>query len=383
MIPLDPIVITQSLIQMESITPHAGDTLNYLKSLLIPMGFTIEEFFFHDVSNLYATFGNSGPHICFLGHVDVVPIGNGDHWTYPPFSGVIHDDVLYGRGAVDMKGGIGSFVAAVSQIIPHLKNGKISILLTSDEEGPAHHGVKEVVHVFKERNEKIDLCIVGEPTNLDQLGAMIKIGRRGSFNATIKFKGVMGHVAYPTRCSNPIPSMLSFLAIIQNHIFDAGTDLFDPTHLEITSIDVGNPTSNVIPGEVSVKFNVRYTPLHTFDSLKTFFETKAFECVNDQYEATWIHGAEPFYCHDQTSAQLLQNVVHEITGINPVLSTTGGTSDGRFMKDICSVMEFGLVGNTAHQINECVRVDDLVKLKDIYFEFLNRYFKNNQESNSI
>lgn len=376
---MDPVVLTQKLIQCPSVTPQEAGCLDLIQSLLEEAGFTCWRLPFGEVDNLYARLGGNEPHFCFAGHIDVVPILSEDPWRHPPFAGVIEKNELLGRGVVDMKGAIGAFVSAalsyVTQTPNFEKKGTISLLLTSDEEGKAINGTRQVVKWLQERKEKIDLCLVGEPTNPHHVGEMVKIGRRGSLNAMVTVHGISGHVAYPHQAQNPIPLLLDYLDIIRRYVFDEGIAGFDPTHLEISTIDVGNPTSNVIPAQANASFNIRFNPSWTGEKLQGFLQDQA-KALSDAIEVKVYISGEAFYGKAEPYQDLIVKTIHHVTGKHPLLSTTGGTSDARFIKNICPVIEFGLVNQTAHQANERISVSEIHLLKKCYEEILKEFFRN-------
>lgn len=367
---INAIELSQQLIRFASVTPDQAGCLDYIAGLLCELGFTCTRLPFGAVDNLYARRGTSGPNFCFAGHVDVVPTGEAENWQYHPFAGVINDNILYGRGIVDMKGAIAAFISAVNQLPKDLP-GSISLLLTSDEEGPAQQGTVKVVEWLKQTGEIIDACLVGEPTNPSFVGEMVKVGRRGSLNATISIHGTAGHVAYPEQAANPIPKLLELLQKFNNYSLDAGYDYFDPSHLEITSIDVGNPTSNVIPAKAQAKLNIRFNPHHSGSSLKKWLEDIS-RPYNSETEIK-ISG-EPFLCRDDSLMTLLADSITQVCDSPPLFSTSGGTSDARFIKDICPTIEFGLVNKTAHHTDEHIHIDEITKLEKIYQTILINYF---------
>lgn len=375
---MDPVKLTQDLIRFPSITPLNNGCMDYIRHYLESLGFQCHELIYADVTNLYARYGIQEPNLCFVGHIDVVPPGNDIQWTHPPFDGIIHENTLYGRGAVDMKGAIGAFLSACSQIIREENfSGSISILLTSDEEGHAINGTKKVLLWLKEKKEIISGCIVGEPTNPHTLGEMIKIGRRGSLTTHLTLEGKQGHVAYPDLAKNPIPNLLAVLSRLNVHHFDDGTPEFDPTNLEITTIDVNNQTSNVIPQKAMATVNIRFNTLHTFDSLKDIIKGYASE-QDLSYNLVFNESAEPFCTQGATELiDPLIRAIYKHTNLNPILSTTGGTSDARFIKNYCPVIEFGLINKTAHHIDEHVSCEDIKILGKIYEDFLRFYFLKN------
>jgi succinyl-diaminopimelate desuccinylase len=376
----DPILITQKLLQCPSVTPLEVGTLDLIANFLSIRGFSIERLDSGDVSNLYARLGTSSPHFCFVGHTDVVPSGDVARWSVDPFKGEIRDGKLYGRGTVDMKGGIGAFMAAVDAYLLKTPkfNGSLSLLLTTDEEGPAVDGVRYVVEQFKLRGEKIDACLVGEPTNIAKVGDTVKVGRRGSLNATITIQGKAGHAAYPHLAKNPILPLLEYLQDLLSRPLDDGITHFDPSNLAVTSIDVGNPTTNVIPFEATAKFNIRFNPTHTLESLQNYLHKTAerhnLSAMGFTYTLDIRGSGNAFLCEDKALQNLISQAISTATGLTPTLSTSGGTSDARFMKDICPVIEFGLVNTTAHQVDEHISVEEIHRLTRAYQEILERYF---------
>lgn len=384
----DPVAHCRKLIQCESVTPRDDGALDYLQTILTQAGFVCHRLPFSeagtdDVDNLYARYGASGPHLCFAGHTDVVPPGDLTSWQHPPFEAVIEDGTLYGRGAVDMKGGIACFLAATLDVIASYAKqniafpGSISFLITGDEEGPAINGTQKVLNWLKSQNETIDHCLVGEPTNPEQLGDMIKIGRRGSLNGTLIVKGKQGHVAYPQLALNPVHGLLSALNACVTSPLDEGTAFFAPSNLEITSIDVGNAASNIIPEQAVAKFNIRFNDVHTPESLKEWLRQQVGEVLAPTRLTHMFRFQKPSVCF-LTEPCLLSDVlisaVQNVTQKTPELSTSGGTSDARFIKDYCPVIEFGLVNKTIHQINERLPLEDLYALTQIYRKFIETYF---------
>ena len=393
----DPVANLAALIRCPSVTPAEGRALGVLDGLLAPLGFSVdrvlaEEAGTPDIENLYARLGGAdavpgGPHLLFAGHTDVVPVGDEAAWTHPPFAAAIDDGMMYGRGAVDMKGGIACFIAAVARYIGRhgAPNGAISLLITGDEEGPAINGTTKLLDWAKARGERWDACIVGEPTNPDQLGDMIKIGRRGSLSGTVTVHGVQGHAAYPHLADSPVRGALQLATALMDPPFDAGTENFQPSNLEVTSLDVGNPAVNVIPARATFRFNIRFNDTWDADSLKAEIVARLDRAATDgplrpgrdpvRYDLAWSE--RPSHVFLTRSNQLissLSSAVEAVTGRQPALSTTGGTSDARFIKDHCPVVEFGLVGQTMHMVDERVSVADLETLTGIYLAFLERWF---------
>ena len=378
---VNPIELTSELIQCKSITPKSEGSLDIIISYLEPLGFNCERIDFGEgiekVENLYARFGNIEPNIAFAGHVDVVPTGDINNWSINPFGGEVKEGKVWGRGAADMKSGIAAFIAAVSDFLKDNKNlkdfGSISFIITSDEEGKAINGTKKVVDWLKAKSETISGCIVGEPTNVTRMGDTLKIGRRGSFTGSLTVTGIQGHVGYPHLAENPINSLLKMLEPFSKIYLDEGTKDFQPSSIMITSIDVNNDASNVIPGEVKAKFNIRFNTLHSASSLKAMLE-KQFSTVTSNYKFDFFCNAEPFLTNDDFLKTTLQKAIQKVVNINPEKSTSGGTSDARFISKICPVIEFGLVGKTMHKIDENVEVNDIINLTKIYNQFLFNYF---------
>ncbi len=377
--PIDAITLAQDMIRCNSVTPADGGTLDVLQTCLEDLGFTCHRLAFggdgtDEVQNLYARWGSAQPNFCFAGHTDVVPVGDSTAWTADPFGARIKDGKLFGRGASDMKSAVAAFVAACSRrLADGPLNGSISLLITGDEEGPAINGTKKVLEWMKDNGETIDACLVGEPTNPDRLGEMIKIGRRGSMTADLVVTGTQGHVAYPHLADNPVGRLIKMLAALTAEPLDAGTDHFQPSNLEVTTIDVGNPASNVIPSEAHARINIRFNDLQTSDGLKTWM-TETLDSFDGTYTLRVHVTGEAFLTPPGPLSALVAQAVKARLGVEPVLSTTGGTSDARFIKDYAPIAEFGLIGSTMHKVDEHVSVDDIVALSDIYEDILSRYF---------
>ena len=384
--PLSPAAaIARDLLRCPSVTPVEGGALALLERLLAPAGFAVNRVTFSDadtpdVENLFATIGSGAPHFVFAGHTDVVPPGDESAWTRPPFAGDIADGRLYGRGAVDMKGGIAAFIAAalgfVAEYGPDF-GGTMSFLITGDEEGPAVNGTAKLLAWATEQGHRFDACIVGEPTNPEALGDAIKIGRRGSLSGTITVTGVQGHVAYPHLAKNPIPGLLTLAGALQALKLDEGNGHFQPSNLEFTSIDVGNPASNVIPARATACFNVRFNDEWTLGRLKDVITAtlQAAAPAGLNWAVAFRRDAsESFLTRDDRLIAQLVGAIEAETGRRPELSTGGGTSDARFIKDYCSVVEFGLVGQTMHKVDERVALADLDRLAAIYRRFLAAFF---------
>ena len=378
----DLVGLAQALIRCPSVTPADEGALAVLAAALDGLGFTCQPLRFEEagtapVANLYARIGAARPNFCFAGHTDVVPAGAADSWSHAPFAAELHDGVLYGRGAADMKGAIAAFVAAAAGFLaghgPDFP-GSISLLITGDEEGPAVNGTAKVLRWLAGRGERLDLCLVGEPTNAAALGDMVKIGRRGSLSCTLTVEGTQGHVAYPALADNPVARLVRMLAVLIGRELDAGSAHFQPSNLELTSIDVGNDAANVIPARARARFNVRFNDRHTSKSLIARLEAMLAEAAGAG--ARWrldpqLTG-EPFVTPPGPLSEMIAGAIEEVTGARPALTTTGGTSDARFIKDACPVAEFGLVGRTMHQVDECVAVEDLQRLAAIYRALLER-----------
>jgi succinyl-diaminopimelate desuccinylase len=372
---LDLIDLCQKLIRFQSTTPQDDGVMDYLVQTLKSLGFRCHLLpYTHDdgsvVHNLYARRGADSPNLCFAGHVDVVPNGIESSWSHPPFAAKIHDGAIWGRGAVDMKGAIAAFISAVKNS-DH--KGSISFLITGDEEGDATHGTVKVIEWLKEHNEVIDFCIVGEPTSDKKIGDTVKVGRRGSLSGTLTVSGVQGHVAYPHEAENPIPGMLKLLTVLDIAALDTGYDRFQPSNLEITSIDVGNAASNVIPESINAKFNVRFNPSFTRISLIERLQG-TLNAVGVPYTLDVSNMSEPFLTNAHPAMDKLSQAIQEETGLSPAYSTSGGTSDARFIKGIAPVVEFGLLNTLAHKVDERVSLKDLEVLARIYKRFIDLYF---------
>lgn len=381
----DPVALTRTLVQCPSVTPTEGGALAALEAVLRPAGFDVARVTFSepgtpDVENLYARIGSGAPFLLFAGHTDVVPPGDAAQWRHGPFAGEIADGQLYGRGTVDMKGGIACFLAAA---LDHLAanggrpKGSIGFLITGDEEGPSVNGTVKLLDWAHARGERFDHCIVGEPSNPQALGDMIKIGRRGSLSAVVTVEGRQGHVAYPDRAANPIPVLLAILSRLTAQPLDAGNAHFQPSNLEITSIDVGNGATNVIPQKAVARFNIRFNDEHSLDGLKAWIEGIVAAAARPGIvpAVTYARGnSQSFITRPGPFVALVADTIAEVTGRRPELSTSGGTSDARFIKDYCPVIEFGLVGQTMHAVDERVPVADLVALTAIYRRIIDRYF---------
>ncbi|MCI5077718.1 succinyl-diaminopimelate desuccinylase [Oricola sp.] len=389
----NPLSNLQTLIRCPSVTPEEGGALDALEAMLTPLGFAVERLTFAehgtpDVDNLYARLGTQGPHLMFAGHTDVVPVGDEADWAHPPFAATVSDGMLYGRGAVDMKGGIACFVAAVARHIEKhgAPAGSISFLITGDEEGPAINGTTKLLEWADGEGEQWDACILGEPTNPETLGDMVKIGRRGSLSGQVTVIGTQGHVAYPHLADNPLRAMTQMAAALFDPPLDDGTEHFQPSNLEITTIDTGNTATNVIAARATAGFNIRFNDCWTADSLKAEIEARLARAAADhalrpgkdtpvRFELDWKSPPSPvFLTRDETLIQAVTGSIEAVTGRSPVISTSGGTSDARFIKDYCPVVEFGLVGQTMHMVDERVAVDDLEVLTEIYERIIADWF---------
>lgn len=382
----DPVAIACDLVRCPSVTPEEGGALAYLEGVLAKAGFAVHRMTFAEpgtapIENLYARIGSEPPNLVFGGHTDVVPPGDAKAWRHGPFAGDVHDGVLYGRGAVDMKGGIACFVAAALDYLTanggKPKRGSISLLITGDEESVAVNGTVKLLQWAADRGEKFDHCVLGEPSNLETFGDTIKAGRRGSLNGTLIVHGRQGHVAYPDRFDNPIRGLATLIAALQAPL-DEGSAQFDPSNLEFTSVDVGNPTVNLVPGEARARFNIRFNDRHSQSDLKALIERRARDAAAGRIRHTFDwqpSNADVFVTEPGPFTELAAAAIAEVTGRSPKLSTTGGTSDARFIKDYCPVLEFGLVGQTMHQVDECVPVGDLIALTAVYRRIIETYFK--------
>ena len=382
---LNELTLAKELIRFPSVTPTDAGVMKFLEKKLKRLGFKtkiieFKEKNFKPVKNLYARLGNKKPNFCYAGHLDVVPPGNIKDWTINPFTPSVKKGHLIGRGANDMKSSIAAFVSAVSVFLNKKENfkGSISLLITGDEEGDAVNGTKKVVDYLKKKKEKINFCLVGEPTNPNKLGEMIKIGRRGSLNGKIIINGVQGHVAYPQRANNPSTTIVKILNKLKDIKFDNGTKDFQPTNLEITRININNKADNVIPGSAEASFNIRFNNKHSSNSIKKRLN-KIFKTVSKKnrcsYKIDYRVSGEAFLSKPNTTTFMVQNIIKKITKIKPKLSTTGGTSDARFIRKISPCLEFGLVGKTMHKVDEAVSLKDLKNLTKIYINILQNYFR--------
>lgn len=379
-----PLDIAQALIRCPSVTPEEGGALSYMQTLLEGAGFICHRLAFSDkdtpdVDNLFARIGTSAPHLCFAGHTDVVPPGDEADWTHPPFGAEIADGWLYGRGAADMKGNIACFAAAILDFLAGHDGplpGSISFLITGDEEGPAINGTKKVLEWMSANGHRPDHCLVGEPSCSEKIGDTLRIGRRGSLSGHISVTGVQGHTAYPHLASNPVPGMLSVLNALLAEPLDDGAPHFSPSDMQIATIDTGNTATNVIPARISASFNIRFNSNHTVESLVEIITIKAGKALEGSgldHQISFLPASHCFISEPGRLIELMTGAVKGETGQSPELSTGGGTSDARFVKDYCPVIEFGLVNTTVHQVDERIEVGDLETLTRIYRAFIVRY----------
>ena len=381
----DELQLSKDLIRFPSVTPIDAGAINYLSKKLKQLGFNCKVLEFKDkknptIKNLYARLGNKQPNLCYAGHTDVVPPGNIKDWTVNPFKPVVKNNYLIGRGANDMKSSIACFLSAVSDFLKNNKkiNGSISFLITGDEEGQAINGTKKVVDYLVKKKEKIDFCIVGEPTNPNKLGEMIKIGRRGSLSCKLEIEGTQGHVAYPHLSKNPINSVIAVCKKLKEKPLDKGNKHFQASNLEFTGINVDNLAHNVIPARARTQFNIRYNNYHSSVSLKkkiTSIVRSICKKNKTKYKMEFFVTGDSFLTQPGSTIQMARKIIKKITKINPVFSTTGGTSDARFIKKITPCLEFGLVNKTMHRVDECVSLTDLKKLVKIYENIIEEFFK--------
>jgi succinyl-diaminopimelate desuccinylase len=382
---LDPVSLAQSLIRCPSVTPEDAGAIGVLEDALKPLGFTCHRLRFEQagtapVENLYARIGTAGPNFCFAGHTDVVPPGDRALWRADPFAAEIRDGVLYGRGAADMKSAVAAFAAAAARVLKGpARKGSISLLITGDEEGVSINGTPKILGWLKTRGEKLDHCVVGEPTSVAVTGDTIKIGRRGSIGTRVSVRGVQGHVGYPREALNPIPAIAALITRLSTHTLDRGNRHFDPSTLAFTSVDVGNPATNVIPAEAHAVFNIRFNNEHTAESLERWIETEA-DAVATEFGCeiavkSNVSGVA-FLTEPGAFTTMIASAVERTTGQKAQFSTSGGTSDARFIKDHCPVAELGLASKTMHKADECVPLREILSLTDIYANLLTDYFAN-------
>jgi succinyl-diaminopimelate desuccinylase len=377
---IDPVHLSQALIKCESVAPEDGGALDVVEETLSQAGFKIERLKFFDggsyaVDNIFARFGTDAPHICFMGHTDVVPPGPLENWTHPPFDAVIKDGILYGRGAADMKTGVAASIAAAINFIRQNKfKGSISFLITGDEEAESINGTIKVVEWMKQNNQLPDVALVCEPSNPEKMGQMMRVGRRGSLSATLTTRGIQGHSAYPDRFDNPIDKMVKLLSALINLHLDDGTELMPKSHIAVTSVDVGNKASNVVPAAATAKFNVRFNSIWNRETLEQKIREVLDRC-EIPYEFTTRCNSLSFITDAPDWIKCVADSVEKISGTRPVLDTGGGTSDARFIAPYCPVVEYGVITATNHQIDEHMKVSDIETLEKTYREILARYFK--------
>ena len=376
----NPIELTKTLINCRSVTPENDGAIEQVSHWLEEIGFKSEILNFKEegtasIKNLWSKMGSKGPTICFAGHTDVVPTGNIDEWSSDPFDANEVNDKIIGRGAADMKGSIASFISATNRFVKEYPDfpGSIGFMITGDEEGCAINGTKKILTWMKSNNISFDDCIVGEPTNPNSLGEMIKIGRRGSVNGVITVKGVQGHVAYPHLADNPIPKLIKILENLINQKLDDGTEHFQPSNIEITSIDIGNTATNVIPKEASANFNIRYNDIFDREKIEEEVHNR-IRSLNYDYSIKFEHSGDSFLTSPGKLTKNLSKIIEDQTGNTPELSTSGGTSDARFIKDYGNVVEFGLIGATMHKVDESASIKDIKNLTEIYYQLLKKYF---------
>lgn len=375
---IDPVELTRELIRRPSVTPADAGAMDLVEQALRGLGFACRRMRFGEIENLYARYGSARPNLCFAGHTDVVPVGDPAAWSQEAFAAEVVDGVVIGRGAADMKSAIAAFAAAAATAIAAGQvKGSLSFLITGDEEGVATHGTKMVVEALKAEGEIIDHCIVGEPTSSETFGDMVKIGRRGSINVELVVEGVQGHVAYPHRAANPIPVLVALLARLQETELDQGYLGFQPSNLEITTIDVGNPTTNVIPAQAKARLNIRFNPNHKGQGLANWIAQEA-QAAGEGFQGNVIVkpsiSGEAFLTEPGPFTEVISAAVADVTGAPPELSTTGGTSDARFIRDLCPVVELGLVGKTMHAVDERAPVAEIRQLQAVYEQLIARYF---------
>ena len=376
----NPIELTKTLINCRSVTPENDGAIEQVSHWLEEIGFKSEILNFKEegtasIKNLWSKMGSKGPTICFAGHTDVVPTGNIDEWSSDPFDANEVNDKIIGRGAADMKGSIASFISATNRFVKEYPDfpGSIGFMITGDEEGCAINGTKKILTWMKSNNISFDDCLVGEPTNPNSLGEMIKIGRRGSVNGVITVKGVQGHVAYPHLADNPIPKLIKILENLINKKLDDGTEHFQPSNIEITSIDIGNTATNVIPKEALANFNIRYNDIFDREKIEEEVHNR-IRSLNYDYSIKFEHSGDSFLTSPGKLTKNLSKIIEDQTGNTPELSTSGGTSDARFIKDYGNVVEFGLIGATMHKVDESASIKDIKNLTEIYYQLLKKYF---------
>ena len=375
---IDAVELTRELIRRPSVTPADAGAMTVVEETLKGLGFACRRMRFGEIENLYARYGTASPNLCFAGHTDVVPVGDAAAWSQDAFAAEVVDGVLIGRGSVDMKSAIAAFAAATSEAIAAgTVTGSISFLITGDEEGVATHGTVKVVEALAAEGEHIDHCVVGEPTSAETFGDMVKVGRRGSINADILVEGVQGHVAYPHRAANPVPVLIRLLSALQSRVLDEGYPEFQPSNLEVTMIEAPNTATNVIPGVARARLNIRFNPNHTGQQLADWFDIEAWRAQGTfpgKITITSSISGEAFLTERGHFTDLVAAAVADVTGAAPELSTSGGTSDARFIRALCPVIEVGLVGKTMHQVDERAPVDEIRRLQQVYARIIARYF---------
>ena len=375
---IDAVELTRELIRRPSVTPADAGAMDVVEQVLAGLGFTCRRMRFGEIENLYARIGTARPHLCFAGHTDVVPVGDAAAWSREAFAADIVDGVLIGRGAVDMKSAIAAFAAAAASTLAEgAVKGSLSFLITGDEEGVALDGTKRVVETLIAEGEVIDHCIVGEPTSAESFGDMVKIGRRGSINVGVRVEGIQGHVAYPHRAANPVPVLIRLLAALQARVLDEGYADFQPSNLEVTTVDVGNPTTNLIPAVATARLNIRFNPTHRGADLAAWIQAeadRAAEGFPGTITLTPAISGEAFLTEQGPFTELVAGAVEAVSGQRPDLSTTGGTSDARFIRALCPVVELGLVGRTMHAVDERAPVEEIRRLQAVYETLIQRYF---------
>jgi succinyl-diaminopimelate desuccinylase len=375
---IDAVELSRELIRKPSVTPADEGAMDVVERTLAGLGFACRRMKFGDIENLYARYGSARPNLCFAGHTDVVPVGDVAAWSKDAFAAEVVDGVLIGRGAVDMKSAIAAFAAAAADAIAAGKvKGSVSFLITGDEEGVATHGTKKVVEALLAEGEAIDHCVVGEPTSAEAFGDMVKVGRRGSINADILVEGVQGHVAYPHRAANPVPVLVRLLSALQDRVLDEGYPEFQPSNLEVTLIEAPNTATNIIPGVARARLNIRFNPNHTGQALADWIAAEAEKAARGfkgRVTVTPQISGEAFLTERGPFTELVAAAVKDVTGAEPELSTSGGTSDARFIRALCPVVEVGLVGRTMHQVDERAPVEEIRRLQAVYARILERYF---------
>jgi succinyl-diaminopimelate desuccinylase len=375
---IDAVELTRELIRRPSVTPADAGAMDVVEQVLAGLGFTCRRMRFGEIENLYARIGTARPNLCFAGHTDVVPVGDAAAWSHEAFAADIVDGVLIGRGAVDMKSAIAAFAAAAASALAEgAVKGSLSFLITGDEEGVALDGTKRVVETLRAEGEVIDHCIVGEPTSAESFGDMVKIGRRGSINVGVRVEGIQGHVAYPHRAANPVPVLIRLLAALQARVLDEGYADFQPSNLEVTTVDVGNPTTNLIPAVATARLNIRFNPAHRGADLAAWIQAeadRAAEGFPGSITLTPAISGEAFLTEQGPFTELVAGAVEAVSGQRPDLSTTGGTSDARFIRALCPVVELGLVGRTMHAVDERAPVEEIRRLQAVYETLIRRYF---------